>query len=346
MASTPDRLRKLVDDELAELVGTHKVTGATMAAFGPDRAYQSGAGHVYGPGTVAPTGDTIFQLGSITKTFTGLALAIRQCQGKLSISEPAARCLPADLAPPESTQHPITLAELVSHTSGLPWLPTGWDTDPRWNPTDLYAPFTIADLATALRSTPPTMSGAYKYSNFAMGLLGQALGARDDAGYDRLIGMFTGRLGMADTRIRLSRAQLARKATGFAEGEPIPDMRLPTIAGAAALYSSTNDLVRYVRAYLGEGPASLRPAMDLTRQPIAPASGTLSVGFAWHLLPLEKNGHTMVWHNGATLGFSSFIGYVKETGVGVVVLSNSGSVSEAVDVAGMSVLVEMDRGAA
>jgi CubicO group peptidase (beta-lactamase class C family) len=335
-----------VEDELAELVGTHKITGVAMAAFGPGRVYRSGAGHVGGPGTAVPTGDTIFQLGSITKTFTGLALAIRQCRGELSISDPAARHLPADLAPPVSTQHPITLAELVSHTSGMPWLPTGWDTDPRWNLVDLYAPFTIADLGCALRSTPPTVPGTYRYSNFAMGLLGQALGARDDAGYDRLIGSFTGRLGMADTRVRLSRAQLARKATGFAEGKPIPDMRLPTIAGAAALYSSADDLVRYVRAHLGEGPSSLRPAMELTRQPIAPAADTLSVGFAWHLLPLENNGHTMVWHNGATLGCSNFIGYVKESGVGVVVLSNSGSASEAVDIAGMSVLVEMDSGAA
>ncbi|WP_020673527.1 serine hydrolase domain-containing protein [Amycolatopsis nigrescens] len=321
----PDRLKSLVDDHLAKALREKGYPGLVLGAFDRRQSYSAGAGRTGAPGSPAPKPDTIFQIGSITKTFTGLAVALGQCRGRLRLTDPMAEHLPAWLPMPVRGPRPVTVTDVATHTSGLPPLPPGLAEDPELDPEDPYAAFSLADLAKALpRTELVTDPGStFAYSNYGFGLLGQALGARDDRGYDALARRITVPLGLSDTTVALSAAQRRRKAQGHAQGVPTKDWRIPTLAGAGALYGTVADLLRYLRAHLGGAPGELAPALALATQPQFTVDGNTRIGLAWVRQRLESTGHEVVWHNGGTGGFRSFAGYSPETGIGVAALTNS-----------------------
>jgi D-alanyl-D-alanine-carboxypeptidase/D-alanyl-D-alanine-endopeptidase len=261
-------------------------------------------------------GDRIFQIGSVTKTFTALALAA----SGIPVDAPLRDHLPADYPVPG----PITLAHLASHLSGLDRLPPGLLTDPDLDPKDPYAHFTEAKLIDALGRTellsPPGTK--YLYSNYGAGVLGRAL-------TDDYAGMIQDRiatpLGLADTAVTLTPAQQARKADGHdPNGQPTPDWHTGALAGAGALYGTVNDLLRYVRAHLGDAPPPLRTATDLVQRPRFTISPVLKVGLGWHMLTLPASRRTAVWHNGGTGGFTGFVAFCPSHGTGVALLANRG----------------------
>jgi serine-type D-Ala-D-Ala carboxypeptidase/endopeptidase len=270
-------------------------------------------------------GDTVFQIGSITKTFTAVALAVADRAGWLSVDDKLSAHLPRRFAAPEG----ITLAHLSSHTSGLDRLPPGLLEDPEFDIKDPYAHFSEEDLVAALKQTklisePGTK---YLYSNYGGGLLGRALSA-DYAGviHDRV----TGPLGLKDTTITLSHEQRRRKAVGHDQtGASTPDWRLPALPGTGALYGTVDDLLRYSRAHLGEAPARLKPALDLVQRPRFEISPSDHVALGWHIRVMPANGHTMLWHDGGTGGFTAFTAFCPSQGTGVALL---------VDQAGANVL--------
>jgi D-alanyl-D-alanine-carboxypeptidase/D-alanyl-D-alanine-endopeptidase len=293
-------IRSLVDTQLAKLKEQYDTVA--IGAFRKNRRY-----------TV--NGDRIFQIGSITKTFTGLALAIADRAGRLSIDDLLAEHLPWP------SPKGITLAQLSSHTSGLPRIPPGLIEDPELDPKDPYAHFTEPKLIEALKNTTlVTEPGkAYAYSNYGTGVLGHAL----TPDYPALIrDQIAGPLGLKDTAVTLTREQRRRKVQGYdAEGMATPDWTLPTMAGAGALYGTVDDLLRYQCAHLGEAPRQLRAALELVRQPRFRVSPTLQVALGWHLAAMPS-GRTAVWHDGGTGGFSSYTAFCPERSAGVSILVN------------------------
>jgi CubicO group peptidase (beta-lactamase class C family) len=128
---------------------------------------------------------------------------------------------------------------------------------------------------------------------------------------------------MMDTSIALSETQKARLAVGHdAKLTSVPNWDLPTLAGAGALRSSANDLLTFLAANLDTGKSPLAPAMTAMLSVRRP-TGTpgLDVALGWHIL--TRNGSELVWHNGGTGGYRSFIGYDPSARLGVVVLSNT-----------------------
>jgi D-alanyl-D-alanine-carboxypeptidase/D-alanyl-D-alanine-endopeptidase len=144
-------------------------------------------------------------------------------------------------------------------------------------------------------------------------------------------------LAMPNTSIALTPDQRARLAVGHdAQLKAVPNWDLPALAGAGALRSCADDMLTFVEAAMGAKPTPLASAfgtMLATRRPTG--SPNLTVALAWHII--SRNGREIVWHNGGTGGYRSFIGYDQAAGVGVVVLSNT-STAMGVDDIGLHLL--------
>lgn len=273
-------------------------------------------------------GHTVFEIGSITKTFTALALADRAEQGAVQLGAPVAASLPDSVDVPGQDGEPITLEQLVTHTAGLPRLPPNLDEESEFeDPTDPYAAYSVPELYRGLEQTTLAHSPgtAFQYSNFGAGLLGHLLARRSDTTYRALIrNRVSARLGMADTWVDLPEAPKQRFATGHRpDGSAAPHWHFREgMAGAGALRSSARDMMTYLKAQLGQAgaPAPLRKAIERSHTTLHDREGERAVAYGW--LVSKQSGHTVFAHNGGTGGFRSFTGFNPEQNAGVVVLSN------------------------
>ena len=268
-------------------------------------------------------GDTIFEIGSATKVFTSLLLADAVKRGEVALTDPVAKYLPAGVKVPERGGKKITLVDLATHTSGLPFMPS--NLAPK-NPANPYADYTVQQLYDFLSTyeLPRDIGSQYEYSNLGVGLLGQALSRRAGMDYETLVrSRITGPLGMKSTSITLSEEQKRRLAVGHGgDRERVANWDLPAFAGAGAIRSTANDLLTFLAANLGYSKSSLAAAMAAqlaVRRP-TPDPG-LHIALGWHIFA-APGGHEIVWHNGGTGGYRSFIGFDAKNRVGVVVLSN------------------------
>jgi CubicO group peptidase (beta-lactamase class C family) len=271
-------------------------------------------------------GDTLFEIGSITKVFTSLLLAEAVERGEVALTDPVGKFLPASVKIPERGGRSITLQDLATHTSGLPRMPTNFSPKDPANP---YADYSVENLYSFLSGVQLTrdIGSAYEYSNLGGGLLGHALtlSARA-ADYESLVrARVTTPLGMASTAITLSPEMKSRLAAGHdALLRPVANWDLPTLAGAGALRSSTNDLLTFLGANLGFLKTPLAPAMATMLTVRRPTGApNLSVALGWHVLTMR--GRDLIWHNGGTAGYRTFIGFDPIARVGIVVLSNAGT---------------------
>ncbi len=210
---------------------------------------------------------TIFQIGSVTKVFTALLLADMAERGEVRLSDPAASFLPG--LPGEKGS--VTLADLATHTSGLPRLPRGllWSALP--HPQDPYVRYPHARFVRAARRALRVGSGdsPYAYSNFGYGLLGYLLGQATGTTYEALVATrICGPLGLPDTTFEVPGPALDRKAQGHQRGRAVPDWHLGALAAAGALYSTAADLARLLQACLAAAPPAPPSAAS------APEGGT------------------------------------------------------------------------
>jgi CubicO group peptidase (beta-lactamase class C family) len=268
-------------------------------------------------------GDTVFEIGSITKIFTSLLLADMTVRGELKLDDPVGKYLPATVTMPERGGQQITLIDLATHRSGLPRLPDNFFPKDPANP---YADYTVDQLYAFLNAYRLTrdIGARHQYSNLGGGLLGHVLAERAGMDYEALVReRITKPLGMKDTAIALSPELRARLAVGHdGRMRPAKNWDIPTLAGAVALRSTANDLLRFLAAELGFVDTKLKSAMQAqlaVRRPGAAASTQIALG--WYLSEIQS--HAVIRHNGITGGYRSFIAFDPLARAGVVVLSNA-----------------------
>ena len=269
-------------------------------------------------------GDTVFEIGSITKAFTAILLAELAEEGAVELETPVQRLLGPDVTVPTRSGAEITLLHLATHSSGLPRMPNNFRPADAGNP---YADYTVAQLYEFLSSheLARDIGDAVEYSNLGAGLLGHALALNQETDYETLVSdRLLEPLGMSDTSITLSPSQRERLAIGHSvQLRPVANWDLPTLAGAGALRSTVNDMLTFVEANLGVQRSALQDAMAMTHAPRRDFPGpNMQIGLGW----ITRSGHGRVlhWHNGGTGGYRSFLGFDLESQTGVVVLSNSG----------------------
>jgi CubicO group peptidase (beta-lactamase class C family) len=269
-------------------------------------------------------GDTIFEIGSITKVFTALALADMVEKGEVSLDDPVAKYLPTNVTMPQRDGKTITLRELAVHMSGLPRLP---DNLAPKNQDDPYADYTVEQLYSFLSGykLPRDIGSVFEYSNLGFGLLGHALAARTGTDYEGLIAhRITKPLRMDSTGITLSPALEARFTPGHDQSlQSVPAWQLPTLGGAGALRSSTNDMLIFLEAAMAKRETPLKAAFALSEATRRDLGGddAPQMGLGWMITKVGDD--EMIWHNGGTGGYRSFMGFLVKAKVGVVALSNT-----------------------
>jgi CubicO group peptidase (beta-lactamase class C family) len=265
-----------------------------------------------------PDGDTVYEIGSVTKTFTATLLARAVLSGRVTLETPLAQVLP-DFKIPSRGGKEITLGQLGTQHSGLPRLPSNLLPKDPANP---YADYDAVKLKAFLAGydLPRDPGAAYEYSNLGIGLLGYALAQLERTTYDAAVddGILKP-LGMTMTGTALTDAMRARLAPGHDDmGKAAKNWDLDALAGAGALRSTANDMLRYLRANMGIEQSPLAAAMNLAQQPRSDVTRTMRIGLAW--MTTEKG---IVWHNGGTGGYRSFLGFTADRRRGVVVLTNT-----------------------
>lgn len=288
-------------------------------------------------------GRSMFEIGSITKTFTSLLLADGVVRGEWSLATPVRDLLPAGTQVPSSTGVEITLEHLATHTSGLPNspIPIVAGSLEMLRGRDPYRRLTADGLLRAVRTaklkrTPGT--GTIHYSNLGVGILGAALAHATGRSYGELVEERICRpLGLQDTAIdgQLSVVQRSRMVPGHrGRGKPAAAWPLDGMPAAGALRSTADDMLRFLSAELNPDDTGLAEAIRLTH--VLRDDPKLTIGLGW--MRLDKP-HRLWWHNGGTGGYRSFAGFRPERRDAVVVLSNQ---SRSVDLLGLRVLKSLD----
>ncbi|UCH58538.1 MAG: beta-lactamase family protein [Anaerolineales bacterium] len=312
---------------------------------------QGGQRSVYGYGTVGgapPAGDTLFEIGSVTKVFTTALLSILAAEKFVNFDDPLAG-LASEL---ENFPRDITLLRLATHTSGLPKMPANLFGSMLRDPKNPYAAYSSRQLLEYLSRHPPEAqpleAQPVVYSNLGMGLLGTLLARQLGGSYEGAINSkICQPLGMQDTCIQLTEDHKRRLAEPHnARGKRSRNWDLPAFAGAGALKSTADDLLTFLSAHLGEAPEALAAALQdchaiwtrnfappgRLQRLIAQTSGKdvlaehsrEGMALCWTVSRLPAGEVQVHWHHGATGGYRAFAGFVQESAVGVVVLTNSG----------------------
>ena len=294
---------------------------------------QHGVRRIFSYGTAAP--DSVFEIGSISKTFTGLILAQMVEQGTVRLEEPVRELLPRGTVAKPASGGEITLLDLSDQHSGLPRLPGNMHpADPR----DPYADYNETLLYTFIGQHGVGLApdAPFGYSNLGVGLLGQALADRAGKPYaDLLHQQITGPLKMADTGVALSAGMRAHFIEGHTgDGRPAAAWDLNALAGAGGIRSTAADMLTYLEAQLH--PDQLPPGALTGAGKTLPAAIAASHVVHAEAMPgthialnwLHNDATGSYWHNGATGGYSSYAVFNPGKDFAVIVLSNTAAGQE------------------
>lgn len=301
---------------------------AVAVAATPHGSLIRGYGAALDTSPQPPDEATLYQLGSLTKALTGLALARQVVEHRRDAGQPAAQLLGADLASALTLAQP-TLLSLVTHTAGFPPMPTNLADGGAGSlaPAGGYSRQQLRDFLLAWTPGP----AGYAYSNVGLGLLGAALtDAADAGGYHSLLrAEVLAPLGMTDSWGELAAIPTAARSR-FAQGHAARGGRWTTgaladmgvLAGAGEVSSSGADIAKLLRALAGLSPSPLGPAIELAVTPAAPIQAGQQVGYAITLL--ERDGGVVAAKSGATQSYSAFFAVHRASGTGAALLVGCG----------------------
>jgi D-alanyl-D-alanine-carboxypeptidase/D-alanyl-D-alanine-endopeptidase len=325
-ASSDDEIREILVKRIDQ---QKQATGIVLGIIDPNGRRVVGYGNPAKGDPRPVNGDTIFEIGSISKVFTSLLLADMVNRKEVTLDDSAAQYLPEQVRMPEPNGKPIRLLDLAAHSSGLPSAPSNMN---RKDPANPYADYSVDDLYEFVSGyTSPRDAGSeVEYSNLGAGLLGHILARRAGTDYESLVrNRITQPLGMPDTGITLTPSMKQRMATGHnAMLAPVANWDIPALAGAGALRSSTNDMLTFLEAFFGYKESPLAPSMKAmldVRHSVGKAN--FEIGLGWFVF---GDG---VWHDGGTGGFRSFAGYDPKARTGVVAFSNASTLGGVSDIA-------------
>jgi CubicO group peptidase (beta-lactamase class C family) len=304
-------LRYLVEDGKAEgiVVGLLEADGSTRVVSygnaGPD---------------ARPLGPrSVFQIGSITKTFTATLLADMVARGEVALEEPVSKYLPEEVTVPSKYGREITLLDLATHRAGLPRNYTPSDPE---DPTPLQ---TMNGFLSSheLRRIPGT---EFEYSNLGFQLLGQALARAAGMTFAELNRRrLLEPLGMTISGYALEGDRADWMTQGHRNGQIVPSGMLVEThpyQASGALHSNVEEMLTYLKANVGPPETDLERAMRMAHEARAAwGEGSARVGLAWKSDTVQ--GRLIVEHRGNTGGFSSLIAFDPERRVGIVLLTNT-----------------------
>ena len=354
VAEGEDRLANIVRQQVEPVVGRHGHVGLVVGAIAGDEEVLLGFGSRRLGDSSPPDADTLFEIGSITKVFTGILLARRIESGELELDTRIAELLPEGWETSEAARE-ITLRHCTTHASGFPRLPENligfsgairslFGGDP-------YRDYDEQAFREALATTDVEFEPGTRclYSNFAAGLLGFVLASHSQTEYATLVtSEICGPLGMHDTAVADDLSRPAGESAGYratlALGPAMmalksDEWRLPNhLAGAGGIRSTGRDMLTFLKANMGRLPTELDAAIQRSHQELIRAE--MRMGMNW--IHSFKSGlpRRVIWHNGGTGGFRAYLGFTDDCQFGVFVLSNTAS---DVDALAVDILKALDQ---
>ena len=289
-----------------------------------------------GPGQPPLDGNSVFEIGSISKVFTSTVLAELVQEARVSLDDPVQKYLPSTVRIPTRNGKQITLGMLSVQNSGLPRMPTNFA--PR-DPTNPYADYSVAQMYEFLSGYELTRDPgeSFEYSNLGVGLLGHALSLREGKSYEEMQRERVWRpLHMDNTAITFTPWMRQHLALGHDQsGAVAANWDIPTLAGAGAIRSTTLDMLKFIDANLHPERGPLEKAMDFAHQARGLAGrSSMTIGLNWIIMHVGAD--SIVWHNGGTGGYRTFAGFDPAHRTGVVIMTNT--TGEGADDIGMHLL--------
>lgn len=316
-------IRRILATRVEALAGQEDGIGIVVGVIEPQGRRVISYGHANQGDPRALDGNTGFEIGSVTKVFTALVLADMVRKGEVALTDPVTKYLPATVRIPERNSRSITLLDLATHTSALPFMP---DELPDIN--DRAAKYSTVRLYEFLAGykLPREPGAQWDYSNIGYWLLGEALAARAGTDYESLLrARVLVLLKLKSTAITPSPEMKARLAVGHnAALQPalaISDAAAYSIMPAAGgLVSTANDMLRFLSVAMGYEPSPLAPAMANLLSTRRPMSEHEAQALGW--IVMGEGDKQLIVHDGGSFGFSSSVAWDPRLRAGVVVLSN------------------------
>jgi CubicO group peptidase (beta-lactamase class C family) len=329
---TSNKILTVIDKQVDEIARPYiqkaNTVGLSIGVF------KDGQISIYNYGETArgnkqlPTAGTIYEIGSITKTFTATLLAYYANEGKVKLTDPITKYLP-DSVKTNAALNAVTLLSLSNHTSGLARIPENlqFDSASAANPYKSYnKKLLYSYLKTSKLNSKP--GEQYAYSNLGVGLLGTILSQVSGKTFEQMVQeVICTPLGIKNTIQHLTALQQPRFTKVYSQyGDATVAWDFDALAACGALHSTINDLMIYAKANINAGNDKLSKAFDLTHQITYSKDAKIALG--WHIILVD--GVEYVFHNGGTYGSSSFLAFNAEKKLAVVVLSNEAESTDAV----------------
>lgn len=309
---------------LRYLVEDGATPGIVIGILEPDGSTRILSHGTAGEGARPLGRQTVFEIGSINKTFTGTLLADMVARGEVALDDPVQKYMPEGVRVPTRNGRQITLLDLATHRSGLPRLPSNFVQADTGNPYAQYSVQTVYDFLNG-HELRRDIGSEFEYSNLGVGLLGIALGRAADTSVKELIhARILGPLGMRMTgyeREGEMAAWLARGRHPSGRQAPYWDAS-EAIAGAGGLRANVEDMLLYLRAQVSPPDNGLGRAIRHAQQVQHSFATGQAFGLNWAVRTAD--GRTILSHGGATGGFNTYIGFDPERRTGVVMLTNTG----------------------
>lgn len=318
-----NHLDSTVDKVLSAYIQTKGNVGISAGVFYKGNSYFYNYGERKIGTKSLPDNHTLYDIGSITKTFTSTLLAIAINQQKLTLETSITKFLPDSVAKNPALQK-ITFKELANHTSGLPRNPNNLQATIK-DDNQRYENYGVKEMFSFLKHFKQTTKPGtnYNYSNLAVGLMGVLLERVYHKPYKELLRQYiTLPLKMDETICSIDTTKFSNLAQGY-NGfyQPASFLRLQAFEAAGAIKSSTSDLISYAKAQLSPPTPTLDAAIKLTHQVTLNKEADI-FGLGWQYLHENKN---VITHAGGTGGYYSSICIDLNKQIAVVVLTNNTS---------------------
>lgn len=277
---------------------------------------------------VTPNEYTVFEIGSITNTFTTTMLAMMERDGLIKINDPVQNYLPAGLTIHNHSSNEITrILHLATHTAGFPRMPNNLIGASKTNVKNPFKNYNEEDLTNFVNNfiSDRAPGHMYEYSNVGMGFLGYIMTKTSNMTYQGLLNKYLlDSLGMPNTGVVMTEDMKKMLAKGYdANGEPSGSWDFDVLTGAGGMRSNLKDMMTYLAFQMGKtDKLNFKEGLFLTQKRRAETGlDNIWIGLGWHISE-TSGGKQVIWHDGSTGGYRAMIAFMPELQTGIVVLSN------------------------
>ena len=279
---------------------------------------------------------TVFEIGSITKTFTANLLFQLHEQNVLDIQKSILNYLPLGFEN-DSVLQKVTLVNIASQTSGLPRLPSNLDKIKEYTLMQPYQFYTKEHLYSFLKSIKKIDPGKYGYSNLGFGLLSTIEENVTGMSFESLLNKHIFQpLQMDNTYIDAKKNQ-TDTATGYFYSKPAVYWQFDCLAGAGAIRSTVADMLKYLNAHIEYKNENFSAVVHKLTLPVKPVTTNMQICYGWHTF--EDLKHRIFWHNGGTYGFSTFAAFEPYSKTSIVLAANATGDNAALDKLAVDLLI-------